>query len=132
MNVFAYGTLAIPAVMTAVTGQEFPHQKATAYNYHRALLQGKIYPGIIEQEGAVTTGRVYFAVDDEAIGRLDWYEDNYYERRCLEIETEAGKIVPAYAYVIPAALASLLDQVTWNENWFIENHLESFLRRLRP
>ncbi len=61
--VFTYGTLEIPEVMQAVTGQVFASREATAKDFVRYLIQDCVYPGMVSAKGETTSGRLYGPVE---------------------------------------------------------------------
>ena len=126
-NVFTYGSLAIPQVMELVTQSEFQHEVSTLLGYERFLLRERTYPGIIENRGERTIGRVYFAVSDEALRRLDYFEDDCYTGEIVEPILDNGSTLQAFAYVVPSDQRRLLTNKPWDEKSFVAEKLDSYL-----
>lgn len=125
--VFTYGTLEIGEVLQAVTGHVFPAQRATLRGYARYLMKGKVFPGIVEDAGAETTGTLYLDVDEKALARLDEFEDDFYERRLVGLVTELGEEVQAWAYVVPEGARHLVSDQPWDVQEFSLRHLAKWL-----
>ena len=115
---FAYGTLAIAAIMNALTGKQFEMESATAPDYRRFRIKGQVYPGLLRQVGGVTPGRLYFDVDDRSMELIDQFEDDVYDRIGLQVKKTDGSLVRAEAYVIPPARSDLLSSEPWDPDAF--------------
>lgn len=127
LQVFAYGTLAIPQVMTALTGVVFPTIPAHVTHYARFLLKGKPYPGMCRRKGAVTFGRLYRNVDEESLRVLDEFEDDIYVRETIVVNTESGEFSKAWAYLIPEEYEARLGVECWDQANFLEKHGEAYI-----
>lgn len=115
-QIFVYGTLLVPEVMQRVTGRQPPGRPATLKGYQRYRLHQRSYPGIVPEPAAEVAGLLY-SVDSRILTTLDRYEDPYYERCPVIVETASGKH-EAYAYVIPPARRHLIDPRPWDlEFW---------------
>ncbi len=130
-SVFAYGTLEIPEIMSTVTGQIFSSDEATAHNFDRYLLKGKIYPGMMIQEGASTDGRVYFELNECVLSILDEFEDDLYERTMISIRTTAGQSLEAFAYLLPKQCRDMLSVRQWNKDKFVAEHFGAYVQSCR-
>ena len=131
LTVFTYGTLQIPEVMEAVTGERFQSIKVTAHGFVRYTLQGKIYPGIMVEPGASTDGCMYVDVSDRALTILDEFEGEVYERRLIDICLSKSKCVKAYAYVIPQNASYVLSDEAWRMEDFLKKHLRDYVQSCR-
>ena len=67
--------------------------------YGRALLAGKRYPAIYPDASSSVDGRLFRNVPKEALARIEFFEDNVYERLSLELKAKSGENVSALAYV---------------------------------
>jgi gamma-glutamylcyclotransferase (GGCT)/AIG2-like uncharacterized protein YtfP len=130
-HLFTYGSLVVPAVMETVTGRSFRHAVAQLRGFERFMLKGRIYPGVLEARGRMTSGRVYFDLDEDAISRLDYFEADEYDRRKVEVELDDKTIAPASVYAIPDRLESLMSDVEWDEAKFVAHELDGFLEQTR-
>ena len=131
ISVFTYGTLEIPEVMEAVTGQSFPSLAATAHGFVRYLLKGKIYPGMTIEPGASTLGRAYLGMNEQALTFLDEFEDEVYVRELIEIGMDTGEPCKAFAYLIPQKARDTLSLDSWDKEEFLSKHLDAYLRSCR-
>lgn len=130
-DVFAYGSLQIPAVMQAVTGRNFASQPAMLQDYGRCRLRDRCYPGVRHRAGRRTEGVLYRRVDRLALSRLDRFEDPFYRRQSLRILVAPGCIGQAEVYVIPPANYRLLERRAWSLQRFRRYALKRYLRRCR-
>ncbi len=126
-HLFAYGTLEIPAVMYAVTGQHYPAEAARLPGYTRYLLQNKPYPGIVPGEHSEVNGMLYRNLSPQIWRRLDRYEDDFYQRQQVTIITARGESLDVWTYVIPANKHHLLSQIPWDPRYFTKHRLRRFI-----
>ena len=126
-NIFAYGTLIMPAVMYAVTSRHFPLQKAILRGYARFTVKGESFPGIIPVTDKSTEGILYFNVDEPSLERLDIFEGDLYQRTPILVETEGEEILNAETYVIKPEYRGYLSAKEWDVKEFIQKDLETFL-----
>ncbi len=125
--VFTYGTLEIPEVMEAVTGQAWASTEAWAKGFAKFLLKGRIYPGMTALPGAVCSGRVYFPIDSRTLEILDAFEDEVYTREHIEVEVEGNRSLQAYAYLIRPQDRACLTATPWQPDEFKSRHLLRYL-----
>lgn len=134
MNIFVYGTLLVPEIWNLVT--ECPDLKsAEATLFHHSIwrVRDATFPAIVEEprnpESSVP-GKVYFDIPMTALQRLDLYEDAFYERIEVEVETESGT-VKAQAYRAPRDNAhAIISGESWTLEWFEKNGLDDFLKNV--
>jgi gamma-glutamylcyclotransferase (GGCT)/AIG2-like uncharacterized protein YtfP len=126
-HLFAYGTLEIPAVMYAVTGQHHPAKAAVLPDYSRYLLVNKPYPGIVPQLNAEVEGMLYRNLSPQIWQRLDRYEDNFYQRQQVTVLSRRGEPIDAWTYIVPMAHQHLLSQIPWDRRYFTKHRLRLFL-----
>jgi len=133
MNLFVYGTLLVPEIWRAVTGSDHGRWAEGTLRGHRIRrVRGADFPAITPTAlpGETVPGRVAFEVHPADLARLDAYEDAFYLRQEVLIETADG-IVAAEAYVVPPEhAAALLDEVGWTLEWFEQEALPSYLKHL--
>ncbi|MGD8408091.1 MAG: gamma-glutamylcyclotransferase [Thiohalophilus sp.] len=130
-HLFTYGTLELPEVFTAVTGQVAHGVPARLPGYVRYRLRGEVYPGIIPSGKDSLDGTLYFDLEPLLHKKIDHYEDTCYEKQEVEVVTEAGETVIAMAYVIPENKRLLLSSIPWDQQQFIQEHMDNFLRYIR-
>ena len=126
-HLFAYGTLEIPAVMYAVTGQHHPAEAAVLPDYSRYLLASKPYPGIVPQLNADVKGMLYRNLSPQIWQRLDRYEDDFYQRQQVTVLSRRGERIEAWTYIVPMAYQHLLSQISWDRRYFTKHRLRRFL-----
>lgn len=131
MNIFTYGSLTFPEVMSALTERTFRFEDLTLPGWERRKLTGETYPGLIEQASSMVDGRLYFDVDDLSARILDRFEDLIYERRIMQITSQACGTVPALVYLIPAAAREQLSPDIWDREEFRRDHLPAFMEMCR-
>lgn len=128
-KLFAYGTLQVPEIMTAVAGRLYPAHPACLHGYARYSLKDGSYPGIRPQSGALTLGILYTGVDARSLRRLDRYEDDFYRRQTLAVTTSSGETALAQVYVVAPEQYELLASRPWNLDDFMERSLAGFRSR---
>ena len=128
MNLFAYGTLMVPRLMAAITGSYFSYADAILKDYARYGVTNAPYPGLVFERDACTRGVVYFDIDTGSLHRMDRYEDDYYGRIRVGVDT-SEKPVPTETYVFKAAFRHLLSDSAWNPETFRQTHLERYIER---
>jgi gamma-glutamylcyclotransferase (GGCT)/AIG2-like uncharacterized protein YtfP len=131
MNVFTYGTLMFPEVWRAVAGRDFASVAGTAAGCAIYRVAGAQFPGIVAAgDGDSVRGVVYLDVDETALARLDRFEDDFYERRELQIVCDDGRRRTAGAYVVPERNRAVLTDEVWNREEFVaQGHLRQFIER---
>ena len=131
MNVVTYGSLMFGEVMFALLNHDFPSEAVLLTNYARFKMAGKRYPGLIWTPGEKVQGRIYFDLDDDSLDVLDQFEDEAYERKVLEINTQSRGIVSARGYVIPEEGKEFLSADAWSPDEFLEVHLQEYISMCR-
>jgi len=74
MDLFVYGTLRCPALLSAIVGRDIPVKAATLVDYAVHPVAGHIVPMIKPQDGAKAIGVVYEGLDQTDQAKLDLYE----------------------------------------------------------
>lgn len=130
MHLFTYGTLTIPEVMQAVTGQTFQATDALLPGYERFCLVDKTYPGIIKSGQHATAGRVYHDIDALSLQRLDYFEDDLYVRQAVTVVLPDKSTICADVYIVPPHQIHWISNQVWSEEYFRTSQLETFLTRV--
>lgn len=124
MNLFVYGTLLVPAIWDRVTGWPGPRSIEATLSGHRIhRVRDADFPAIVEDPDAdrPVPGRVIFDVPAGAMESLDSYEDLFYERVGVEVET-ATELVSADVYrLLPNLETEILSEDGWTLEWFLEH-----------
>ena len=127
---FFYGTLMDRAILNRVTGvyfQPFNLRPGILKNFKRVTVKNCNYPAILESEGNEVEGIVVNGITADAVGRLDEFEDNNYERKNVTVALLNRSIVNATAYV--AGSEMLLDDIAWDFDSWYRIHRSEFLKR---
>jgi gamma-glutamylcyclotransferase (GGCT)/AIG2-like uncharacterized protein YtfP len=130
-DVFAYGTLAYPHMVRAVTGREFESEPATLPRYEAFLVEGRCYPAAVERRRSRLRGRLYRGVDEVALARLDRFEGSEYERRRVQVETDEGCRVECSAWMLVAHLQARVSATRWCPDTFEREHMREWLDACR-
>jgi gamma-glutamylcyclotransferase (GGCT)/AIG2-like uncharacterized protein YtfP len=124
-TVFVYGTLLAPEIVHAVMGRVPASQPAVLHGYARYTVKQQVYPGVIEQKGAVVDGALYRGMQPDEWRRLDEYEGALYVRRAVEVNFGPGT-VRTQCYVVPRESASSLSTEPWDLQRFMREHSDTF------
>lgn len=133
MNLFIYGTLMVPKIWNTVTLCPDPISIAGELFHHRIQrVKDGDFPGIAADSDSPypIPGLVIQNVSIAALDRLDQYEDDFYERVTVSIQTEKGTI-EAQVYRIPSDVVNeVLSADPWSLEWFEKEALERYWDRL--
>ena len=100
MNLFAYGTLQFPEVVSAITHQAFEWEEAVLSGFKCRTLQGQLFPAIIRDPKSTAQGRVLFDLPDEVIKEIDVFEEDFYQREEVTVITSNRGELNAHAFVL--------------------------------
>jgi gamma-glutamylcyclotransferase (GGCT)/AIG2-like uncharacterized protein YtfP len=126
MNLFVYGTLMVPEVMSAVCGYDLPGVPATVEDFSRRRVTGESYPAIMPSPGDTVSGMLYLDVSSSQLDALDAFEGSMYRRCGVQVRTGSGD-VEAAAYVIADGCQALLTDDAWSLEAFVDQHLSAFM-----
>jgi gamma-glutamylcyclotransferase (GGCT)/AIG2-like uncharacterized protein YtfP len=101
-RLFVYGTLMTPAVLDAVCGRALPRAAGTLAGYARYRLRRRVYPAIVGEHGASTTGLLCEGLDEFLWQRLDAWESPLYRRERVLVSDAGGGERTAHTYVLAA------------------------------
>jgi gamma-glutamylcyclotransferase (GGCT)/AIG2-like uncharacterized protein YtfP len=127
-HLFAYGTLMCQEIMVQVTGFPFRGVRGILRDYHRGIIRGEVYPGIIPRKGGVVEGLVYRDLPEEAWKRLDAFEGEMYHRTAVAIELENG-IGQAQTYVVRPEFEHRVGPSLWSFEEFLKSNKAFFESR---
>lgn len=127
MNLFAYGSLAIPEVLQALTGKVFSAQPARLSGYRRFSLQERIYPGIIPYKGGWTDGQLFTDLDASSAQLVASFEDSIYSPRTVTVYTDRGESHDATSYVVDLPSYGILVDTDWSVDVFKDSHLAAYI-----
>jgi gamma-glutamylcyclotransferase (GGCT)/AIG2-like uncharacterized protein YtfP len=130
MTFFTYGSLEFAAVMRAVTGRSFAHERGRLDGWARFRVRAGAYPGIRPHAEMSVPGTLWRGVDAASAARLDRFETAIYERRTLRVRSASGESLDAQVYVIPPRHYGELTHEPWDLARFARVELAGFLRAL--
>ncbi len=119
VNLFTYGSLMCSDIMFKVAGCQVESSQAVLHNFFRSKMQGREYPGIVEQPKSQVTGVLYGNLSPEALQRLDAFEGQMYQRREVEVMTKERGITMAMTYVIKPRYRDQLTGEAWDFRYFL-------------
>lgn len=131
-HLFVYGTLMFPRVMHSVTGKNYVGCPATLEGFARYLVKDQLYPGIVPQSKAQTSGILYKTVDLPTLTKLDQFEGTFYKRQNVSVHLSDGTVTQAQTYVVCPQHRQALSPQPWQPETFLAHHLEKFLTTYRP
>lgn len=105
--------------MFRVAGCKTNYTQATLNNFFRSKIHNEEYPGIIAQANAVVSGILYFDLAAKAIGCLDLFEGEMYQRQEVEVIMENQDQATAMTYVIKPRYQHLLTDKEWSFSEFL-------------
>ena len=127
-NVFCYGTLEFPAVMKKIIGVEYPKESAILIDYARYLVKAAPYPGIVQQQGAITQGTLYRGLTAQHMLFMDEYEGSLYDRIESEVLTSRGELLLAEIYVVPLTRKHFMSTLQWDKIEFERLYMSGFFK----
>ncbi len=128
-RLFTYGTLMVPDVIETVIGRSVGESlSATLKEYGCYQVRDRAFPAIVPESGQQTLGRLYPALDQDALGRLDFYEGKLYLRCRVNVHLPDGAQLDAWTYVFTPEARVLLTDLPWQLDYFVERQLARFLQ----
>lgn len=127
-DLFCYGTLQFNAVIQQLLGRIPESAPASLANFATFSVKSQTYPGLAEQPGASTTGRIYRTITDEELQILDRFEGQEYFRAKLTLLNQQTKQKETvYTYYYRMDLLHQLELTYWCPQQFQKQHLSAFL-----
>jgi gamma-glutamylcyclotransferase (GGCT)/AIG2-like uncharacterized protein YtfP len=117
--------------MQLVSSESLEHCNGRLANYQRFLVDSEVFPAIVYAPGEFVTGRVYFNIDTEILRRIDYFEADCYQRQSVAVRLDSGAELQAFVYVLHPDKLSLQSKEEWNEQFFIDNYLEGYLKNAK-
>jgi len=120
-----------PEVWMHVVGRERPSSETTLAGHTAFTVAGYSFPGMVATStGDSTRGRLYSGLDADDWRRLDAFEDVFYERSRVTVQSADGQQHPASAYLVMPDHHHVLSETVWTSEWFAEHALGDFLDRI--
>ena len=126
---FFYGTLMDNLVLNKVIGRyakDIQKRPGVLKGFKRLGVKGANYPAIINSKGDQVEGEVVYGITDEAVLRLDEFEDDEYQRKNVVVFLRDGRKIQAATYV--AGSNMLLGKDEWNFAMWQLNHRKEFMK----
>lgn len=127
---FVYGTLQHPPLLARLLGRVPEGRPATLAGHRAAPIDGRVYPGLVADEDASTSGRL-LDVTDEELAVLDAFEGHEYERVSVAVRVD-GIEAPAEAWLLTGPSRRLVRTGHWSFERFLLTDVEPFLDRSAP
>jgi gamma-glutamylcyclotransferase (GGCT)/AIG2-like uncharacterized protein YtfP len=121
-DLFAYGTLMIDEVISALIGRTPRWTTATASGWHAVRLPGRVYPGLVRDARRNARGRRYHGLTPAEWIVLDEFEDTEYQLTEIGTSPSATRAF-AYTWHRPATTSP------WHLDQFISHDLSRYLRQ---
>jgi len=125
-RLFCYGTLMFAEVMQKVTGRCFTGEPAMLHDYARYCIDREVYPGLIAEAGAITTGVLYSGIDVASMAKLDDFEGDAYQRIKVNVQVNE-RPVSAAVYCMAPGQERLSNRQPWQAEAFVQRHMQSYL-----
>ena len=131
MNLFTYGSLILPEVWEAVTGEQRASEAGSIRGYIRRTVAGATFPGILYtgNKNDRVDGAIYRDIDSHSLESLDQFESDFYIRKNVDAHGNNGTTLACGAYVVPSENSGLLSEEEWSLEKFTHEHLDTFLAR---
>lgn len=130
-GLFVYGSLMFPEVFSIVLGRTVQNEDlsdATLTGYRRIAVPGRTYPTGIVSSGSLIRGKLIRDLSDADLERLDAYEESFYVRKTVDVQTSKG-MEEAFAY-IDGRNPLPFECHDWNPETF-EKTFPAFISKLR-
>ena len=130
-NIFVYGSLMIPEMVKALTGNHFLMVDAILPGYRRHKVKDHIGPGLSKEKRRSVYGKVLLGIDEKSMAIFDKFEGSYgYELIEVEVLVEGHK-KDVFFYEWTGHHDTLLDE-DWDVEEFKRKHMERFLKEEMP
>ncbi|ROS00101.1 gamma-glutamyl AIG2-like cyclotransferase [Sinobacterium caligoides] len=138
MNVFAYGLLKYPDMLTTLLGERIQLCQATLPDYSRRTIKEAEVPAVavvIPKTGETVEGSLLLDVDERGIKVLDAFEmleQGWYRRDTVQVQVaDAEEVVEAQVYLAGPAITAYSNG-DWDESAFIEKHYQAYIETIIP
>lgn len=117
----------VPSIMESVCGRRYPSVSAWLYHHARFRLKGKSYPGLVRSPGNITEGLLYTGMDAAAIGKIDAFEGEIYERVSVSVTIFDRSNRTAQTYILRPGYSDLLSTEPWDFEDFKTRLMDRFM-----
>ena len=133
-QVFVYGTLQYPSILTALINRVPTMHKAVVHGYRRYGLTDFVFPAVVEEASASVDGLLLTGLSEEEMVILDEYEGDEYRKEEVEVkvfldtdrsaEAMETSLEKALLYVWMDEYKHLLSGKEWNKEAFETKHFD--------
>lgn len=130
-NLFAYGSLMYSDVIRIVLNRaidDLEIRDAVLDGYRRIAVPERPYPTGIAQPGSQIRGKIITGLSGKDIQRLDAYEESFYVRQTVTVQTERG-MAEAFVYIDSRSPLPFAAE-EWDAKRFEKDHLAAFAEKL--
>ena len=130
-SVFVYGTLLAPEVLQTLLNRVPKHVPARLEGYIRHPVKGLVYPGLVaaseNDRSSSTSGLLLSGLSQSDMRVLDWFEDDQYTRRHVQVQLEDGTDESTQVYLWCSPMEELHLGEIWSYERFRTENLEWYL-----
>lgn len=127
MNLFSYGTLQFPEVMSVLLQETFTFEDIEIDGFKCRKLKGEVFPGAIPDEHEKIVGRLYFGLSNQHQIIIDEFESDYYSSNETIVNSSTRGEVPAVIYILRNEFYSLMETTFWDKDQFQRDLLKKYL-----
>lgn len=132
LPIFAYGTLQVPEVCTALLGRMVRVSPAIVEGHRCVRLGDALYPGLIRARDATADGLLLWQLTEYELALLDEFEDPIYERQRVDaFAAESNTSVEAWSYVVGSNGEPVLTNEGWDLDTFVALHAGRYVKQCR-
>jgi gamma-glutamylcyclotransferase (GGCT)/AIG2-like uncharacterized protein YtfP len=125
MNLFAYGTLMWPEIMSDVIDRKVEGRPARLSDARRLRVKDQVYPSLVPAEGFEVEGIVYSDLSEAEVAALDHFEGEEYVRRSVEVRC-GDQMVTTDVYFTSEAGMALHEPDEWTPEHLSDSGVQNF------
>ena len=118
---FVYGSLLFPEVMRTLIGRDPERTPAAIKGWSIVAIPGKLYPGLVPDDGLVAAGHLITDLAEHEWRVLDAFESDFYELRSVMTQDQTT----AWVYALNDGGDGFSDP--WDSTKFAQDSLEQYL-----
>lgn len=132
MNVFCYGPLGQPEIMSALTGRTVQGNPVFLDGFEFGTISPDALPGAYPAEGGRISGALYSGLTDQDFKVLNNFHDSYFEYTDnLTVTPRIGGPSPAASWIIPDRHKDIMSRKAWSLEAFRRTDLPRFVAACR-
>jgi gamma-glutamylcyclotransferase (GGCT)/AIG2-like uncharacterized protein YtfP len=131
VRVFVYGTLMVPELVEALTGQRPRARFAELEGFERRAVRGEVYPAIVPAPGGRVAGLLLDRLPTHRLAFLDAFEGDEYRRSTRRVRLADDRHVLAWCWSWAPDRRRALEAGPWDMDVFLRDALPDYLRRCR-